>query len=349
MNLEGRLNSLVKLGVIFKNIGSDKAWSGYQIGITDKEYSDFQNLINYLPNYNGWFTPAEVRKALLAWGNLLVLENLQKWINSYSPKDVNSEKVVAIIMAGNIPLVGFHDFLSVYLFGLKAKIKLSSDDNKLLPFILELLSNFDDSIKENFEFVNRKLEDFDAVIATGSNNTARYFHEYFGKYPNIIRKNRTSIAILSGDEKPEELSKLAEDVFTYYGLGCRNVTKLYLPQGYDLNKLFAAFYPFQDVSINNKYANNYDYHKALFLMEGFDLLENGFLLMKEDESLYSPIGTLYYEYYSDRLQLEEKIDAMEDKLQCVVSSIHIPFGKAQSPELWDYADNVDTVRFLLGL
>ena len=299
--------------------------------------------------YNGWFTSEEVKKSLKAWGNLLTEKNLEKWLSKYKIDNIDSDKVIAIIMAGNIPLVGFHDFLSVYVTGMKMKIKLSSDDNKLLPQVISILSQFDPEIKNRVEFVNDKLSGFDAVIATGSNNTSRYFEQYFGKYPNIIRKNRTSVAVIQGNESEEELKNLALDVFTYYGLGCRNVTKLYLPEGYDLDRIFGAFYAFNYVANNNKYANNYDYHKAVFLMEKYDILENGFLIMKEDKNIHSPIGTLFYEYYDSSEKLKNELDQIAENLQCIVGKEGIPFGKAQTPELWDYADNVDTVRFLLEL
>ena len=205
------------------------------------------------------------------------------------------------------------------------------------------------TVLDRSEVVVAQLKAVDGIIATGSNNTSRYFEQYFGKYPNIIRKSRTSVAIITGAESEEDLQGLANDVFAFYGLGCRNVTKVFLPKGYDLDNLFKAFFPFQYVSENNKYANNYDYHKAVFMMEQYDLLENGFLIMKEDQSLHSPIGTLYYEYYSDANSIQEHLKQFDENIQCIVSKKDIPFGKAQNPELWDYADNIDTMEFLLGL
>jgi len=218
-----------------------------------------------------------------------------------------------------------------------------------MPAILNILNIFDNSVKERSEIVLAQVKDVDGIIATGSNNTSRYFEQYFGKFPNIIRKSRTSVAIVTGEESEEELAGLANDVFAFYGLGCRNVTKVFLPKNYDLDNLFKAFFPFQYVTDNNKYANNYDYHKAVFMMEQYDLIENGFLIMKEDQSLHSPIGTLYYEFYSNTEAIEKHLVQLNDEIQCIVSKKDIPFGKAQKPELWDYADNIDTIEFLLEL
>ena len=349
MNLEYRVNALEKLGALLIAISEDKSWEGFDTGVTEDEYNALSEMTKTVRVFNGWFTEKQVKNSLGAWGNQLTSDNLSKWLENYNLKHDNSDKVIGIIMAGNIPLVGFHDFVCCYVAGFKSKIKLSSDDDKLFPALLNVLNHFDDTVKERVEIVFTKLKDIDGIIAAGSNNTSRYFEQYFGKYPNIIRKSRTSVAVITGEESEEDLAGLANDVFAYYGLGCRNVTKVFLPKGYDLDNLFKAFFPFQYVSENNKYANNYDYHKAVFMMEQYDLLENGFLIMKEDQSLHSPIGTLYYEYYSDANSIQEHLKQFDENIQCVVSKKDIPFGKAQNPELWDYADNIDTIEFLLGL
>lgn len=349
MNLEQRVKALEKLGKILSSIGDNKNWQGFDMGVTEDEYNALEELTKGVRIFNGWFTEKEVKNSFIGWGNQLSTENLQKWVKGYNIDNNQSNKEIGVIMAGNIPLVGFHDFVCCYVAGYKAKIKLSSDDDKLFPTILNVLNHFDTTVKDRTEIVFAQLKDIDGIIATGSNNTSRYFEQYFGKYPNIIRKSRTSVAIITGEETEEELSGLANDVFAFYGLGCRNVTKVFLPKGYDLDNLFKAFFPFQYVSQNNKYANNYDYHKAIFMMEQYDLIENGFLIMKEDQSLHSPIGTLYYEYYSDDNTIQEHIKQFANDIQCVVSKKDIPFGKAQNPELWDYADNVDTLEFLIGL
>lgn len=349
MNLYQRVKALDKLGKILSSIGENKSWKGFDLGITEYEYNNLEELTRTVRIFNGWFTEKEVKNSFKSWGKQLSLQNLEKWIKSYALDDIQSNKKVGIIMAGNIPLVGFHDYLCCYVAGYKSKIKLSSDDDKLFPAILNILNHFDNTVIKRSEIVIAQLKNIDGVIATGSNNSSRYFEQYFGKYPNIIRKSRTSVAIIAGTESEEELQGLANDVFAFYGLGCRNVTKVFLPKGYDLDNLFRAFFPFQYVSENNKYANNYDYHKAVFIMEQYDLLENGFLIMKEDQSLHSPIGTLYYEYYTDASAIQEYLKQFDENIQCIVSKNHIPFGKAQNPELWDYADNIDTMNFLLGL
>ena len=348
MKPESKINALVRLGNVMTAIGNEDDWKGFELGITEDEFQNLKVAVNQAKIHNGWFEKSEVLRAFKAWGETLKEDSLTKWIARYQPIYTDSKRV-AIIMAGNIPLVGFHDLISVYLSGHIAKIKLSSEDNKLIPALLGIWQLFDEKLSNVVQLAGPKMGEFDAVIATGSNNTARHFEQYFGGYPNIIRKNRTSIAILNGNESEEELKELATDIFAYFGLGCRNVTKLYLPNGFDLDKVFGGLFHWQDIVLNKKYGNNYDYHKAIFLLEGFDVLENGFILLKEDEGLNSPIGTLYYEYYEDESALRDKIEEMHENIQCVVGAKDIPFGKAQSPELWDYADGVDTMEFLTQL
>ena len=253
-------------------------------------------------------------------------------------------------MAGNIPLVGFHDLLSVLITGHRAVIKLSSNDKVLMRVIIERLLKIDPYFKSQIEFVeNIKEKRFDAVITTGNDNSSKYFEYYFKDVKKIIRKNRRSIAVLTGEETNSELQGLADDVFSYFGLGCRNVSKIFLPEGYDLNRLFKVFYAYSGIIEHKKYANNYDYNKAIFLMGNNDLVENGFLLLKEDKSLLSPVAMLYYEYYTDVDLVQEFIKDNSDILQCVVSNEKTPFGHTQKPKLWDYADGVDTVEFLRNL
>lgn len=348
MSLTQRINSLVQLGKVLTAVGNQKSWTDFELGITEDEYSNIVERTFTVRHHNGWFTQKEVLFAFKSWGEALSKENLESWIANYSLKE-DLNKTVAIIMAGNIPMVGFHDLLCVYILGGKVKAKLSSEDNILIPLIIKTLGLFDVDVEQSIEFIPFKLEGFDAVIATGSNNTARYFDTYFGKYPNIIRKNRTSVAVLTGEETKEELTKLADDVFLYYGLGCRNVTKLFVPKGYDLNAVFGAFFKHDYVSENNKYANNYDYHKAVYLMEQHEMIENGFLLMKEDSSLHSPIGMLFYEQYESIENVKEVLTEKKNEIQCVVSKENIPFGEAQTPKLWDYADNIDVIDFLIKL
>jgi hypothetical protein len=256
-------------------------------------------------------------------------------------------------MAGNIPLVGFHDFLSVLISGNKALVKLSSNDTILLPYLTKVLFSIEPEFEDLIEFTDEKFIDFDGVIATGSNNTARYFEYYFGKYPNIIRKNRNSVAVLTGNESTEQLELLANDIFRYFGLGCRNVSKIYIPEDYNFDPFFKAMYSWRHVINQNKYMNNYDYNKAVYLMSNIPLLDNEFMLLKEDKSLSSPISILYYEYYSSMEELTSLIEVSREQIQCVVSECgmpgEVPFGTTQSPSLWDYADGVDTMEFLLNL
>ncbi|MDO6808646.1 acyl-CoA reductase [Zobellia galactanivorans] len=299
---------------------------------------------------NGWFTRENVIHALKSWGELLTDENLTAWLSAYDVKQ-NRPKTVALIMAGNIPLVGFHDFLSVLITGNKVLAKLSSNDNVLNIFIKDYLVSIEPSLKDSIEISDGRLEGFDAVIATGSNNTSRYFEHYFSKVPNIIRKNRNSVAVLTGNESTEQLNALGEDVFRYYGLGCRSVSKIFVPDTYDFDTLFKAVYPHHPIVEHVKYANNYDYNKAVYLMSEFKILDNGFLILKEDKSYSSPIASLFYERYKDLSSLKERLASDTNELQCIVGQGvvegEIPFGKTQQPSLTDYADNLDTVDFLL--
>jgi hypothetical protein len=345
MHKESTIKALTQLGELLKLWGNEESWSGFSCGITEDEYIQMQELMKRVHIYNGWFDINSVKTAYRNWGNELTYENLSQWLKNYE-LPVASPKTVAIIMAGNIPLVGFHDLLCVYLSGHKALVKLSSDDDRLIPALIQVWNCFDDNCQKQISIAEGKIKNFDAVIATGSNNSAIYFENYFSKYPSIIRKNRTSVAVLSGNETSEQLSALGSDIFTFYGLGCRNVTKLFLPEGYDLNLIFAAIFPFQEVVNNKKYGNNYDYNKAIFLLERFDILENGFILFKEDEGLHSPLGTMYYEFYSDREKLLSGLSERSEELQCIVGEGFIPFGTTQQPCLHDYADGVDTLKFL---
>jgi hypothetical protein len=259
-------------------------------------------------------------------------------------------KTVGLILAGNIPLVGFHDFLSVVVSGHKVLVKTSSNDQKLLPFLSNYLISINSELENYITFTEGKLENFDAVIATGSNNTARYFEFYFKDKPSIIRKNRNSVAILTGNESHEDLVNLGEDIFRYFGLGCRNVSKLFVPKDYNFENFFKAIYEYKDVIFYEKYSNNYDYNKAVFLMSNFKLLDNEFLTIKEDTSYSSPISSVFYEYYDDLNEITSRLENDADQIQCIVSKDAIEnsilFGQTQKPNLWDYADNVDTLVFL---
>lgn len=319
----------------------------------DVFYTDFKQAISLAYHKNGWFTKENILLACKSWAEVLNRKLLDDWLSSYPIEDTPNIKNVLIVMAGNIPLVGFHDFLSVLICGHKAIVKLSSNDTVLLPVIATYLQSICDEFENKIQFTQERVSDFDAVIATGSNNSARYFEYYFGKKPHIIRKNRNSVAIFSGKESQEELTALGNDIFQYFGLGCRSVSKIFVPKDYDFSNFFQAIYSFYPIIEQKKYENNYDYNKAVYLMSLFKIQENGFLLLKEDKGYASPIATLFYEYYEDINSLIKKIEEDKEHIQCVVSkgivSNEIDFGETQKPSLWDYADNVDTIEFLQSL
>ena len=330
---------------------------GEQVHRTDVLHNDlyfekFKDLLSLSQSHNGWFTPEQVYFAIESWAEALREDNLNKWLSAYDLSEVKP-KTVGLILAGNIPLVGFHDFLSVLITGHKVLVKASSNDQHLIAFLADYLISIEPKLSYYISFTDGKLENFDAIIATGSNNTARYFEFYFKDKLSIIRKNRNSVAVLNGNESHEDLVNLGEDIFRYFGLGCRNVSKLFVPKDYNFDAFFKAIYAYKDVIFYEKYSNNYDYNKAVFLMSNFKLLDNEFLTLKEDTSYASPISSVFYEYYEDIADLQKRLESESDQIQCVVSNNLIPnsisFGQTQQPKLWDYADNVDTLQFLISL
>ncbi|AWI27298.1 acyl-CoA reductase [Flavobacterium pallidum] len=352
MVLADKKTAFVTLGKFLRQFSEHGNTKNPVVPHNDLFFDAFADLILLSQSHNGWYTPEQVYFSVQSWAEALTVENLEKWLSAYDIKDV-APKIVGLILAGNIPLVGFHDFLSVLMSGHKALVKLSSNDQKLLPFIAKYLIAADGRFSNLIEFTEGKLENFDAVIATGSNNTARYFEYYFKDKPSIIRKNRNSVAVLDGSESKEQMVALGEDVFRYFGLGCRNVSKIFIPKGYNFDPFFNGMFPYQDVIKYEKYANNYDYNKAVFLMSNFKLLDNEFLTIKEDTGYASPISSVFYEYYENLSDIKTRLQHDKDQIQCIVSNNlidnSIPFGKTQQPELWDYADDVDTVAFLLQL
>jgi hypothetical protein len=352
MQLQERINAFVKLGDFLRQFSNEVILKADNVEHNEIFFDGFKHQIKLAQEHNGWFTNENIRFALKSWSDALTSSNINRWLEPYTLENVNP-KQVAIIMAGNIPLVGFHDFLSVLITGHHVLIKQSSNDKHLLPFLAKYLEFIEPSFKGKISFTEEKFTNFDAVIATGSNNTARYFNYYFKNKPAIIRNNRNSVAILTGNETSEDLKNLSEDIFRYFGLGCRNVSKLYVPKGYKFDAFFEAIYHWHPIVEKAKYANNYDYNKAVYLMSEFDMLENGFFMIKEDESFASPIATLFYEYYDSSEKLKTELDAKKNQIQCIVSNgfmqNEIPFGRTQTPELWDYADSVDSVEFLLAI
>ena len=344
---EGTKEAFIRLGIeISEFLSGVQSGNEFHVKLEKKMPEAFHK--------NNWFTGENVRHAMHGISFMLERDKMNKWLDMYGEGESNSRpKKVGIVMAGNVPLVGFHDLLCVLISGNTVMVKLSSDDQVLMPVLLERLFELDDSIMERVVTVD-KLSGFDAVIATGSNNSSRYFEYYFRNVPHIIRKNRTSLAVLSGDEDFDQLKELGKDVFQYFGLGCRNVSKLYIPEDFDLDRFFGAILDYQDIVKHHKYGNNYDYYKAYYLMNKEEMIENGFLILKEDKSLHSPVAMLFYERYKNLSDVMEAIKIQGESIQCAVSISDkienaVPFGHSQSPELWDYADGVDTMEFLLGL
>ena len=347
-----KINCFIELGKFLSQFSESQNVKNSTVLNNDLFYDDFIDLIALSQSHNGWFTSQQVYFSIQSWATALTEQNVLKWISNYNFSNTKS-KTVSIILAGNIPLVGFHDFLCVLLSGHKVVAKTSSNDQKLLPFIAKYLVSINTDLSNFIEFADGKLQNFDAVIATGSNNTARYFEYYFKSKPSIIRKNRNSVAVLSGLESKVDLKNLGEDLFRYFGLGCRNVSKLFVPRNYNFDSFFEAIFDFKDCIEYEKYANNYDYNKAVFLMSNYKLLDNGFLIVKEDVSYASPIAAVFFEYYDDLQDVKTKIEIDKDKIQCVVSKLAlanaIDFGRTQQPNLWDYADNVDTLDWLISV
>lgn len=311
---------------------------------------ELESLVTQARNENAWFTQESIKLALAGVKTYLNPTDLEKWVLLYNLSPV-TPKTIAVVMAGNIPLAGFHDFLSVLISGHAIRIKLSSKDSVLLTYLINRLIEFEPRFKPLIVLVDQ-LKNFDAVIATGSDNSARYFNYYFGKYPHIIRKNRTSCAVLTGNETEMELQNLGKDVFTYFGLGCRNVSKIYLPEDTDPVRLLGHWSPYADVMHHHKYHNNYDYQKSILLINQVPFLDSGYVLLQESERLVSPISVVYYDFFRDESSLALKLMESKDKVQCVVGKAtphSIPFGQAQSPLLWDYADHIDTLKFLESL
>jgi hypothetical protein len=348
MDLEARINSFAILGEILRNAlkGNFDKYLDYSGKGSDT--SLFDSCIGNQYLNNPWFTPENVRFALTAIADELTRENLVKWTNSYPQLWENRKPLKAgVIMAGNIPLAGFHDFLSVLISGNNLIAKTSTKDSGLIVLLGDILCSINPGFRNKISFSSDVLTDFDLVIATGSNNSSRYFEYYFGKYSNIIRKNRNSIALIDGNESSSELEALGTDIFSYFGLGCRNVSKIFIPAGYNLRMLTDHWSSFSGCIRHEKYANNYDFNKAVYIVNKESFHDTGFLLLKEEKNLSSPVSVLYYEYYKSQYAVQQQIEGLKDKIQCIAGTHNTPFGKTQLPHLWDYADGIDTLEFLL--
>ena len=337
MLLKERISAFAQLGEVIRSIGEE----------------EFEELSRRIKGNNNWFTKEDVKSAFDGILLFLKEEILEGWLEPYALREPASPKKVGILMAGNIPAVGFHDLLCVLLSGHEAHVKLSSSDSVSIPWLVGKLL----AIEPRFEskvFFEEMLKGKDAYIATGSDNSARYFDYYFGKYPSIIRKNRTSVGILRGDESELDFQALGRDVFQYFGLGCRNVSKIFVPNKKLVLDFLDAIMGFGNIAGHHKYFNNYEYNKSIYLVNKEEHFDNGFLLMKESVDLVSPIGVLFFEVYEGDGALAKRLEGLKEKIQCVVSKNawypgSFSFGEAQCPAVSDYADNVDTIDFLSAL
>lgn len=345
MEKKQRINAFVQSGLFIKRHFDEKTRFEAENGL----HEGLNHLIDIAYTYNGWFIRKFVEESLLNLADLLERSSVEGFVAGIL-EPIHPKKV-AIIMAGNIPFVGYHDLMCVLLSGHKALIKMSSDDNILIPFLMKLLEYFEPGMESMMQFSEGKLTEFDAVIATGSNNTSRHFEYYFGKYPHIIRKNRCSIAVITGKESESELKALGKDIFLYFGLGCRNVSKLMIPEGYKLDTFFEAMFDYKFVIENKKYGNNYDYNRTIYLLNSEKFLDNNFLILKPDNGLFSPVSVVYTQEYKNTQELHEFISENKNHLQCIVGNGegYTPFGYSQKPVITDYADGVNTLDFLVNL
>ncbi len=353
MKLQTRINAFLKISEFFKNLETEK-YNGTNPKL-ENHFEKFKMLIQNEHFKNSWFTPDNIRYAIASIANAISKDKIEIWLENYKNiLETTKPQRVAVILAGNIPLVGFHDFMTVLISGNIFVGKLSSKDNNLLKAVIALLIEIEPQFNKFIYTTEGKLENFEKVIATGSNNTARYFEYYFGKYPHIIRNNRNSVAVITNEQHKEEIELLSNDIFMYYGLGCRNVSKVFFPENFNIDIFFEALYKNKDLINHHSYANNYDYNRAIYLMNIDKFLDNGVFMIKESELLSSPISVIYYEFYKDLDQLSEYLNHQKDKLQCIVSQQQIPnfetikYSQAQQPELWHYADNINTLDFLIS-
>ncbi|MEE4176230.1 MAG: hypothetical protein V2I46_01840 [Bacteroides sp.] len=357
LTLERRIQAFTLLGKELKAI-SEALGRNKGAAFNRQAVQNLFQAASETPNHNPWFSRDNVIRSFSALAEMLDQGKLEQWIGTYpalASAEPLTRRQVAVIMAGNIPLVGFHDFLCVLMAGNQFLGKLSSQDPKLPLAVGELLTEIEPLFLERIRFSENPISGFDAVIATGSNNSARYFDHYFGKHPHIIRRNRNSLAVLNGNESPEELKLLGEDVFSFFGLGCRNVSKLMVTEGFDISQLEEAWSDWRVISDHHKYFNNYEYFKAIHLVNRTPFLDMGFCLLRQDAALASPVSVVHYEHYPSEELLEQHLERERENIQCIVGrpntkgTVRVPFGNSQNPGLGDYADGIDTMEFLLNL
>lgn len=350
MDLSDRIEAFSQLGTVINQVLEG------DVNQTDLPlYAvELSQLIFTFQDQNPWFTPDNIKAALSAIAHSLSKENLITWTGRYP--SLNGESIpkrIGVTMAGNIPLVGFHDFLSVLMSGHHFIGKPSSKDDRLLPAIAQVLTELQQGFSGSIDFIEGPFTTIDAIIATGSDNSARYFAFYFAKYPNIIRRNRNGIAILDGSESCSDLYELGEDIFRYFGLGCRSISKIYVPTAYDFNHLIDALQAYNHLEDHQKYRNNYIYNRAKYIIRQIPFIDSGFLLFREEPEIASPPGVIHFEYYNKPEELKKRLDLILEKVQCIVSLNKqfnpVGFGKTQHPDLWEYADKIDTMEFLLSL
>lgn len=345
MNLLDRIETFVELG---KRLSQESK---------PNLDSYLNNTIESAHNHNAWFTPENIRHAIDSIVKFWLQDNiLRSWVSKYPETYFNpkSTKTIGVIMAGNIPFVGFHDMLCVLITGNRFLGKFSSKDGDLMKCISKMICEINPEFNAYINITEENIHGFDAIIATGSNNSSKYFEYYFKSYPSIIRKHRNSIAILTGNETNEDLQRLGDDILTYFGLGCRNVSKIFIPMDFNFERFFDAIKSWQKLAMNNKYANNYDYHKAIFQMNRVDYLDNGFLTVRSEESIGSPVSVLHYQTYKNLDEIKSHLISHQDEIQCIVAKERfvensITFGSSQQPAIDDYADGIDTIKFINNL
>lgn len=341
MTVKQRIEAFVQVGNFI-----ERHYANSPLEDEKQLHEGLNKVIELAHAYNNWFIPEFIESSLLSISKLVHTDSLSHFANDVT---ATPTKTVAVICAGNIPMVCFHDILCVLLSGHTLLLKLSDDDKILPPFFLKLLVHYEPLFESSILFSPAKLANFDAVIATGSNNTASHFHYYFSKYPNIIRKNRTSVAVLKGNETIEDLKNLGKDIFQYFGLGCRSVNKLLVPNNYSFNQFFESIIDFGFVVNNKKYGNNYDYHRAIYLLESLPFLDNNFVMLRESTDLHSPVGVIYFQYYGNASEIESYLKENEHQIQCIVGDGYVPFGYSQQPVITEFADKINTLDFLVNL